>query len=287
MNGFALRIAGRCTSAVLAIVSVGCTASHAYKPTVSAPLVEGSVVQVSSKDSGPGRTVEVAAAASDKPAAVAHASSTTAYASTSDCGNCNGCGNGNCGGRCGNGCGGGLHQKLRECDWEQLRTDHCWPEQYNYESRRRVNQPLHDQIASGHATHNSLFDFHFETKAENRGELNQAGKMRLAYFARRKPYVVPSVFVQSSFDPKLDEVRNQHVRDFLATVSVEPTDWQVASVNSTPTGLYAQEGAYSIQKMIGPRAGGVVPTPFYERILKNNFFLGTGGGQETTGGGGS
>lgn len=281
MNGFALRIAGRCTSAVLAIVSVGCTASHAYKPTVSSPPVEGSVVQVSTKDGVPSGTVELAAA-SDKSTAVAHAASTTAYASTSDCGNCNGCGKGACGGRC----GGGLHQKLSECDWEQLRTDHCWPEQYNFESRRRVNQPLHDQIASGHATHNSLFDFHFETKDEKRAELNSAGKMRLAYFARRKPYVVPSVFVQSSFDAKLDEQRNQAVRDFLATVSVEPIDWQVASVNSTPTGLYGQEGAYSIQKMIGPRAGGIVPTPFYERILKNNFFLGTGGGQETTGGGG-
>ena len=192
------------------------------------------------------------------------------------------CGQNGCRGGCGRGCKGGKHG---DHDWEQLRTDHCWPEQYNYESRRRVNQPLHDQIASGHATVNTLFDAHFEAKADSRTVLNDAGKSRLSYLARRKPYVVPSVFVQTTYDPTLDEMRLQNVKAFLATISVNPIDWTVVAVNSTPTGLYGQEGIYSINKMIGPRQGMNVPTPFYERILKNNFFLGQGGGAVSAGGG--
>jgi hypothetical protein len=99
--------------------------------------------------------------------------------------------------------------------------------------------------------------------------------------------VVPSVFVQTTYDPGLDEQRLQNVRAFLATVSVNPIDWQVVAVDSTPTGLYGQEGIYAINKMIGPRQGANVPAPYYERILKNNFFLGSGGGQSVSVGGGS
>jgi hypothetical protein len=285
MNGFARRTAARAAAAV-ALLSVGCTASHAYKPTAAPPTVEGVVTKVDSKDSlsaAGGAVVAVGATHPEHSSGVAPASPGPHGAQPIVAGHC-ACGDNGCCGGCGRG---GLHQKLRDCDWEQLRTDHCWPEQYNYESRRRVNQPLHDQIAAGHATVNTLHDFHFETKADSRSILNDAGKARLSYLARRKPYVVPSVFIQTTFDQALDAERMRHVNDFLVSIAVETTDWQLAMVHTTPTGLYGQEGVYSISKMIGPRQGANVPTPYYERILKNNFFLGQGGGQDFGGGGGS
>jgi len=283
MNGFALRTA----TAALSFVAVGCTASHAYKPTVMRPTVEGAVLQVESKDSisAAGGAVQAVAARSD------NSSGATPAAPGPDgarplVGDLCGCGKSGCNGGCGSLHGWGtFKQKLHDCDWEQLRVDHCWPEQYNYETRRRVNQPLHDQIASGHATHNTLHDAHFEAKPEMRGMLNDAGKIRLSYLARRKPYVVPSVFVQTTFDEKLDEQRNKQVFDYLQTVSTEPTDWQIAMVSTQPTGQYGEEGKNAISKMIGPRQGANVPTPYYERILKTNFFLGTGGGTQAAAGG--
>jgi len=285
MNGFARRTARRAASAAFALLTVGCTTSKVYQPTVAHPPVEGAVTHVSSKVSlsTPGGVETVAATTPEHSEGVVPAAPGPNGVQSYVADTC-ACGKRGCKGGCG--CG-GLHGKLRDCDWEELRTDHCWPEQYNYESRRRVNQPLHDQIAAGHATVNSLFDCHFESKADSKTILNDAGKSRLAYLARRKPYVVPSVFVQTTFDPALDEQRLQNVRNFLTTVSFEPIDWQVAAVVSTPTGLYGPEGAFAINKMIGPRQGANVPAPYYERILKNNFFLGSGGGQSVSVGGGS
>jgi hypothetical protein len=286
MNGFALRTA----TAALSFVAVGCTASHAYKPTIARPPVEGAVMHVESKDSisAAGGAVHAVAARADDSCGATPAAPGP-HGARPLVGDLCACGKSGCNGGCGyaNGHWATFKQKLRDCDWEQLRTDHCWPEQYNYESRRRVHAPLHDQIASGHATHNTLHDAHFETKPDMRGMLNEAGRLRLAYFARRKPYVVPSVFVQTTFDAAIDEQRNKQVFDFLQTVSTEPTDWQIASVSTYPTGQYGEEGRNAISKMIGPRQGANVPTPYYERILKNNFFLGTGGGQAQGGGGGS
>ena len=288
MNGFVRRTARRAASAALALLSVGCTTSHVYQPTVAYPRVEGVVANVSAKENVATSASVVDAAAPmmtpEHSAGVALAAPNGAVVNAAGVehadSNCGNCGNG-CNGHCGRGCKG----KHGDHDWEQLRSDHCWPEQYNYESRRRVNQPLHDQIAAGHATVNTLFDCHFESKAESRTMLNDAGKSRLSYLARRKPYVVPTVFVQTTYDSALDDLRMQNVRTFLGTVNVGPMDWQVAAVDSTPTGLYGQEGIYAINKMIGPRQGLNVPAPFYERILKNNFFLGTGGGQTVNGGG--
>jgi hypothetical protein len=286
MNGFVRRTARRAASAAFALLSVGCTTSHVYQPTVAHPPVEGVVKKVSNQETIMPADSVVDAAAARTPEhsegvafAAPHSVQPVVDAGNGDC-----CGQNSCQNACGRGCGRGCNGKHGDHDWEQLRTDHCWPEQYNYESRRRVNQPLHDQIAAGHATANTLFDAHFEAKAESRTMLSDAGKSRLSYLARRKPYVVPSVFVQTTYDPALDELRLQNVKAFLATVSVNPINWNVVAVDSTPTGLYGQEGIYSINKMIGPRQGMNVPTPFYERILKNNFFLGQGGGQAVSGG---
>src|SRR6476620_10000892 len=51
MNGFARRTAGRAASAAFALLTVGCTTSKVYQPTVAHPPVEGAVTQVASKDS--------------------------------------------------------------------------------------------------------------------------------------------------------------------------------------------------------------------------------------------
>jgi hypothetical protein len=148
-----------------------------------------------------------------------------------------------------------------------------------------VNQPLHDQISAGHATHNTLHDLHFETKDGMQGLLHSSGMERIKYLARRRPYVVPTIFVQTSFDPTIDAEREKNIREFANKVSTEPVSWQVVMVNTAPTGLFGVEGSAAIQKMVGGRAGQTVPTPKYESVLKNGFYQGTGGGQAAGGAG--
>jgi len=284
MNGFTRRTAH--LAAAIALGCVGCSSTHVYKQTVATPPVEGSVAQVSYKDSlsaAGGAPVAAAAMHPEHSSGITPAAPGANGARPLEISTC-ACGRAGCNGGCGRG---SLHDKLRDCDWEELRPDHCWPEQYNYEARRGVNQPLHDQIAAGHATINTPHDFHFEPKGDARGLLSDAGKSRLNYYVRRKPYVVPSVFIQTTFDPALDQQRMKSVRDYLMTVSVEPTDWQLTLVDSSPTGQNGKEAIYTIEKAIGPSQGMNVPAPYYERILKNNFFLGSGGGQTVSGGGGS
>jgi hypothetical protein len=180
-----------------------------------------------------------------------------------------------------NGHGGhNLKQKLRDFDWEQLRSDHCWPTQYDYESRRRVNQPLHDQIVAGNETESTLYDFYFDTRPEHKGELNNAGKARLRYLVMKQPFAIAGIGVQTSFDPATDVERERHIRLFLATYSRRPVQWQITWVDKLPKGLFGEEGSASIIKMVGPTGGRAVPLPQYEKILKNTFYQGSGGGSQ-------
>lgn len=181
------------------------------------------------------------------------------------CGACDGKGCNECGGH-----GNFVHRlkdKWRRFDKEQLHTDHCWPEQYSRESVRRVNAPFRDQMNFGNDIELTIWDHYFQTEKGLTHELNYAGQERIQYLARKKPYVIPLLQLQTSFDQDLDGKRIQAVLDYAKKVSFEDTQWQVALVNRAPSGLFGPEGPKAISKMVGPGGG----PPVYEPNIKQLF----------------
>lgn len=174
--------------------------------------------------------------------------------------------------------GGAFNHFKNECkdfDPEQLHTDHCWPDQYNRLSRQRVRDPLGTQMNNGIAVESTLWTHYFSNEKGKEGELNEAGMSRLQYFARRKPFVTPNLFLQTSWDKDIDAKRIQTAVDYLAKFSMEPQPWQVAVINSKPTGLFGLEGPKAITKMLGTGA----QPPQYEQQIKQGFYSsGSSGG---------
>lgn len=174
---------------------------------------------------------------------------------------CNGAGCDECGGH------GKLKSKIKDFDWEQLHPDHCWPEQYSREAVRRVHAPFGQQLVNGNEIELTMWKHYFLKDKDHEHELNGAGQGRLQYLARKKPFVIPDLRLQTSFDRDLDAKRIQSVIEYATKYSFEPVAWQVSVVNVEPVGLFGQEMPKAITKMIGPGGG----PPVYEPYIKGNF----------------
>lgn len=172
-----------------------------------------------------------------------------------------------CGVRCGGHCGLGIGDKLRNFDWEQLHPDHCWPEQYSRESMRRVNVPLAQQLHNGNLIELTIWDHYFETEEDREASLNGAGMARLQYLARKKPYVISDLLIQTSFDAELDKQRIDAVKEYAGQFGFHP---ELTVVNRIPRGLFGAEAPKAITKMLGPAAG----PPAYEPQIKADFYSG-------------
>ena len=201
----------------------------------------------------------------------------------SSCNSCDSCQTcsadcGSCGTTCCGNCLEKIKCKIRNYDWEQLHTDNCWPEQYHRESTRRTEAPFRKQYVNGLVIEQTLYTFHFKPeRAENeeiKGELSPAGLSRLQYLTRRRPYIIPQIYLQTSFDPELDKRRVETIvaQAKQYTFGAE-VPWTVSLVNRMPRGLFGAEGPKAINNMIG--IGDAPPT--YEINVKQDFF-GSGGG---------
>lgn len=173
---------------------------------------------------------------------------------------CDGCSSRSC-----KHCWGSLGDKLRDFDWEQLHPDHCWPEQYSRESARRVQAPFQQQMINGNILETTLWDHYFEKEEGQEAVLSTAGQARLQYLARKRPYVIPTLQMQTSFNQELDQKRVQAVKDYTSSFGFYP---EIAVVNREPTGLFGQEAQKAMIKMIGPGGG----PPAYETQVKRDFY---------------
>jgi hypothetical protein len=162
-----------------------------------------------------------------------------------------------------------IKTKIHNFDKEQLHPDHCWPEQYSREAMRRVYAPLGQQMVNGQRLESTIWEHYFAEPGSS--ELSEAGKSRLRYLARRRPYIMPQLELQTSFDQALDQDRIAKVTEYANQVSTQPIAWNVVLINrGTPTGLFGVEGPKTIDKMVGlPGA-----PPFYEQQIKRNFLAG-------------
>ena len=179
-------------------------------------------------------------------------------------------------------CGGdGVCRATGEHDWEQLHPDHCWPEQFNRISRRRVYKTFGTQVTRGDALELTIWRHYFLTDSDRDHLLNGAGEARIRYLARRKPFVIRDLYLATSFDTELDRQREQTVIDYAKQVSfvgaapdAEPLEWTVSMVDLDPPGMFGPEAASTIERMTGPPLIGV---PRYEPQIKRNFLSGSSG----------
>lgn len=202
------------------------------------------------------------------------------------CASANGhaCASGRCGSSRFGGCGRwGCNHCRQDFDYEWLHPDHCWPEQFNRESARRVNEPLGKQVQNGTAIELTLWDHYFSAEEEEedgengkpaavkpasyqeskkevakkdakdevekpRNVLNEAGKARLRYLSRKKPYVIPDLYLQMSYDEKLDKERKEAVMAELKKLSkpsVKPVEWTVTMVDREPIGTAPLDAVFA------------------------------------------
>lgn len=155
-------------------------------------------------------------------------------------------------------------------DWEKLRPDNAWPEQYAREAARRVNTPFGMQAANGSAIEQTIWQHYFSTVENKEAELTTAGKSRLDYLARRRPYVTPVLELQTSFDRELDQKRAQSIVDYVREHTLYEYDWQVVLTDRGANGLFGNEAPKAISKMIGPGAG----PPVYEQQQMGDYYGG-------------
>lgn len=182
---------------------------------------------------------------------------------------CSSCGRGVLSHGACNSCG----KKHKDFDYEQLHPDHCWPLQYNRHSMRRVNEPLGQQIVNGNTVDTTIWAHYFNNETGKEHELSDAGLARLRYLARRKPYVISELAMQTSYDSELDQKRVASAKAALKKASFEPVEWNITPTNRIPSGLYGPESPKIINKMIGPGGG----PPVYETQIMRDF-SGAGGG---------
>lgn len=162
-----------------------------------------------------------------------------------------------------------LKQKWHDFDKEQLHPDHCWPDQYVRESQRRIYAPLGQQMVNGHRLESTIWEHYFD--ADDPAVLTEGGMARLRYLARRRPYVIPQLELQTSFDQEIDRARIEAVTEYAARVSTVPISWNVILTNrGAPIGLFGAEGPKTIDNMIGlPGA-----PPRHQPYIKQTFLSG-------------
>ena len=163
-----------------------------------------------------------------------------------------------------------LKRSAAAFDTRQLYGDNCWPDQYDRESARRVYAPFAQQLRNGNAVETTVWAHYFEDPDEGEdrtAELTAAGKARLQYLARKRPYIIPNLRLQTSFDPALDQARVQSVLGYVEEVSFQPVPWRVDVVNAAPVGMIGSQAPKMLQKAFGPPVGPSI----YEPALKGSF----------------
>jgi hypothetical protein len=169
--------------------------------------------------------------------------------------------------------------------------DPCYPERYEAEARKEVNDLNAPQVMNGHVLDQTVWNYHFEPGSD---KLTPGGMEHLAYLARRRPAPDTTVYLQAaqdlSYDPAnpdkfaqnrfdLDGKRIAAIQKYLnAQTSGRHVDFQVVvhdpadpSISAIPAAISVQKAYSGAQGLVGsaPAGGGT-----------------SGGGGASTGAGG-
>jgi hypothetical protein len=124
---------------------------------------------------------------------------------------------------------GGLAAAGVGCNAYREVVDPCYPQRYEYMSRREVDEAFTPQVNNGHVLDQTVWNYHFEkdpTTGAGTPILTQGGMEHLAYLARRRPHPDPIVYLQTAqdipYDPEkpeqLVELRRRLDQDRIAAI---------------------------------------------------------------------
>lgn len=161
---------------------------------------------------------------------------------------------------------------LSGCHALQEVVDPCYPERYEFVSRRNVVGALAPQVQNGYVLDQTLWNFYFEPGTDR---LTASGLDHLAYLARRRPQPDPILYLQTAqdvaYDPanpdklvqnrrELDDKRTKAVKGFLsAQTAGRPVEFQVVVHDPAEISLSGVAVQSSIQQMQTTRFRGGLP----------------------------
>ena len=167
-------------------------------------------------------------------------------------------------------CGGAA---LAGGDWYKDCVDPCYPQRYEYMSRKEVYGAFGAQVAHGHMLDQTVWGYHFDPGTDR---LNQMGLDHLAYLARRLPQPDTLLFLQTAqdvtYDPaapdKMAEARADlnakrivAIQRFLmAQTAGHGSDFQVVPIDPSDVTLPAVPVQAAITQLWTTRFRGGLPT---------------------------
>ena len=95
-------------------------------------------------------------------------------------------------------------------------SEHYWPLPYVCQDREAVANFMETQTALGWQEETTIYDRHFES---NTHQLTRAGELHLEYILRVVPPERRAVYIQSTYDPTLDNLRSESVNSYMARMA--------------------------------------------------------------------
>lgn len=148
------------------------------------------------------------------------------------------------------------------CNTLQEVVDPCYPERYEFASRRETLAALSPQVQNGHVLDQTVWNFYFDQGTDR---LTASGLDHLAYVARRRPHPDPVLYLQTaqdvSYNPanpeklvqdrrELDEKRIKAIKSFLgAQTAGRPVEFQVLIHDPADTSLSGVGIGNAVQQM--------------------------------------
>lgn len=145
---------------------------------------------------------------------------------------------------------------------------HYWPLPYICQDRQYIRDIVNTQVTNGWEQETTLYDRHFE----NDQQLNVPGQLHLLDILQVAPVSRRTVFVQSSYNPDIDNTRMSNVQQAIAEITGGTEPIPVVLRNGRDYSRPASE-----VKIINDLYNSSVPTPR----------LGAGGGGGSGGLGGA
>jgi hypothetical protein len=147
--------------------------------------------------------------------------------------------------------------------------DPSWPDRYTYAARQAVIAPFAQQVANGHFTNQTLWNWYFEPGTD---KLNGAGMEKLDSIARTTPNPDTKLFLQAARDlgvtpENMDKVvalrdeltarRAAAIHRYMATQPGPTVLYDVSVVDMPTPGIYAPFAAQSFRGQLRGYTGGV------------------------------
>jgi len=131
----------------------------------------------------------------------------------------------------------------RPCGPEQtcvhkFHANHYWPHPYNIQDRDDVRLALQTQVNNGWCTATTLYDYHFDMTTQ---QLNTAGQQQLNWIFTQAPPQHRHIYISTSADPAMNDVRMQSVQKALAGYSGGDPSMPVTLRATHPLGRPATE----------------------------------------------